>query len=83
MADVPRLTGVCADTHKFPIQMEAENSTKVVLTPHDASYTEEAYHALRVKTAENAAAVHRGAFPRYLVNPEIKARARLNTHRNP
>ena len=29
----------------------------VVLTPHYASYTEEAYHELRVKTAENAAAV--------------------------
>ncbi len=55
----------------------------VVLTPHYASYTEEAYHELRVKTAENAAAVLRGAFPKYLVNPEVKARARLNKQRNP
>ena len=53
----------------------------VVFTPHYASYTEEAYQELRVKTAENAAAVMRGEFPRYLYNPEVKANARLlNRH---
>ncbi len=53
----------------------------VVFTPHYASYTEEAYHELRVKTAENAAAVLRGEFPKYLYNPEVKANARLlNRH---
>jgi D-3-phosphoglycerate dehydrogenase len=49
----------------------------VVFTPHYASYTEEAYQELRVKTAENAAAVLRGEFPKYLYNPEVKANARL------
>jgi len=49
----------------------------VVLTPHYASYTEEAYHELRVKTAENAAAVLRGEWPKYFVNPEVKSTARL------
>jgi D-3-phosphoglycerate dehydrogenase len=49
----------------------------VVFTPHYASYTEQAYQELRVKTAENAAAVLRGEFPKYLVNPEVKANARL------
>jgi D-3-phosphoglycerate dehydrogenase len=49
----------------------------VVFTPHYASYTEEAYHELRVKTAENAAAVLQGRFPKYLVNPEVKAHARM------
>ncbi|OGB98408.1 MAG: hypothetical protein A3G35_02795 [candidate division NC10 bacterium RIFCSPLOWO2_12_FULL_66_18] len=49
----------------------------VVFTPHYASYTEEAYHELRVKTAENAAAVFRGQFPKYVYNPEVKAHARL------
>ena len=53
----------------------------VVFTPHYASYTEEAYHELRVKTAENAAAVLRGAFPKYVYNPEVKANARLLTRR--
>ncbi len=53
----------------------------VVFTPHYASYTEEAYHELRVKTAENAAAVLRGEFPKYLYNPEVKANARLLTRR--
>jgi D-3-phosphoglycerate dehydrogenase / 2-oxoglutarate reductase len=55
----------------------------VVLTPHYASYTEEAYHELRVKTAENAAAVLEGQFPKYLVNPEVKTRARLLQHGRP
>jgi D-3-phosphoglycerate dehydrogenase len=49
----------------------------VVFTPHYASYTEEAYQELRVKAAENAAAVLRGEFPKYLYNPEVKANARL------
>ena len=49
----------------------------VVFTPHYASYTEEAYHELRVKTAENAAAVLRGEWPKYFVNPEVKTTARL------
>ncbi len=49
----------------------------VVFTPHYASYTEEAYHELRVKTAENAAAVLRGEWPKYLYNPEVRANARL------
>jgi D-3-phosphoglycerate dehydrogenase len=53
----------------------------VIFTPHYASYTEEAYQELRVKTAENAAAVLRGEFPKYLYNPEVKANTRLlNRH---
>lgn len=55
----------------------------VVFTPHYASYTEEAYHELRVKTAENAAAVLEGRFPKYVYNPEVKARARFLQHGNP
>jgi len=54
----------------------------VVFTPHYASYTEEAYQELQRKTGENAAAVLRGQFPKYLVNPEVKATARLFA-RNP
>jgi D-3-phosphoglycerate dehydrogenase len=49
----------------------------VVFTPHYASYTEEAYQELQVKTGENAAAVLRGEFPTYVFNPEVRARARL------
>jgi D-3-phosphoglycerate dehydrogenase len=49
----------------------------VVFTPHYASYTEEAYQELQRKTGENAASALRGEFPRYLVNPEVKATARL------
>ncbi|RKY04329.1 C-terminal binding protein [Candidatus Poribacteria bacterium] len=43
----------------------------VVITPHYASYTEEAYHELRVKVAENAAAALQGKLPKYVVNPEV------------
>ena len=53
----------------------------VVFTPHYASYTEEAYHELRIKTAENAAAVLRGEFPKYVYNPEVKIKARLLARR--
>jgi D-3-phosphoglycerate dehydrogenase len=49
----------------------------VVFTPHYASYTEEAYQELQVKTGENAAAVLRGEFPTYVFNPEVRAKARL------
>jgi D-3-phosphoglycerate dehydrogenase len=49
----------------------------VVFTPHYASYTEEAYHELRVKTAENAASVLQGQVPKYLYNPEVKKHARM------
>ena len=49
----------------------------VVFTPHYASYTEEAYQELQVKTGENAAAVLRGEFPKYVFNPEVRANARL------
>jgi D-3-phosphoglycerate dehydrogenase / 2-oxoglutarate reductase len=49
----------------------------VVFTPHYASYTEEAYQELQVKVGQNAAAVLRGQFPKYLYNPEVKPHARL------
>jgi D-3-phosphoglycerate dehydrogenase len=50
---------------------------KVIFTPHYASYTEEAYHELAVKAAQGAASVLRGEFPRYLVNQEVKEKARM------
>jgi len=49
----------------------------VVFTPHYASYTEEAYRELQVKTGENAAAVLRGDFPKYVFNSEVRPNARL------
>ena len=53
----------------------------VVFTPHYASYTEEAYEELQLKTAQNAAEALQGEFPKYVVNPEVKATARLRTLR--
>jgi len=55
----------------------------VVFTPHYASYSEESYRELTRKTGENAAAVLRGEFPAYLVNPEVRATARMLSRRRP
>ena len=49
----------------------------VVLTPHYASYTEEAYAEMRRKIVEGVAAALRGEFPRVVVNPEVRPAARL------
>jgi len=49
----------------------------VVLTPHYASYTEEAYAEMRRKVVEGVAAALRGEFPRVVVNPEVRPHARL------
>lgn len=54
-----------------------------VFTPHYASYSEESYRELQRKTGQNAAAVLRGEFPRYLANPEVRAAARMLTRRPP
>jgi D-3-phosphoglycerate dehydrogenase len=55
----------------------------VVFTPHYASYSEESYRELQIKTGQNAAAVLAGEFPRYLVNPEVKPASRLVARRRP
>ncbi len=49
----------------------------VVITPHYASYTEEAYAEMRRKVVEAVAAALRGEFPRVVVNPEVMPTARL------
>lgn len=49
----------------------------IVITPHYASYTEEAYAEMRRKVVEAVAAALRGEFPRVVVNPEVRPTARL------
>ncbi len=49
----------------------------IVLTPHYASYTEEAYAEMRRKVVEAVAAALRGQFPRVVVNAEVMPNARL------
>ncbi|MEW6357604.1 MAG: C-terminal binding protein [Planctomycetota bacterium] len=44
----------------------------ITLTPHYASYTEEAYHELQVKVGRQAAQVLRGEWPTYFANPQVK-----------
>lgn len=48
----------------------------IVMTPHYASYTEEAYHELKVKVAEGAVQVLTQGYPTYWVNPEVKPKMR-------
>ena len=55
----------------------------VVFTPHYASYSEEFYRELQIKTGQNAAVVLSGEFPKYLMNPEVKATARMLARRRP
>jgi D-3-phosphoglycerate dehydrogenase len=49
----------------------------IVITPHYASYTEEAYAEMRRKVVESVAAALRGHFPRVVANPEVQPYARL------
>jgi len=44
----------------------------ITLTPHYASYTEEAYYELQLKVGKQAAQVLRGEWPTYFANPEVK-----------
>ena len=48
-----------------------------VLTPHVAWYSEEATLTLKRRVAEEVARVLQGEWPRSLVNPEVRASARL------
>ena len=53
------------------------NLDTTVITPHYASYTEEAYAEMRRKVVEAVASALRGEFPRVVANPEVKPTARL------
>jgi len=49
----------------------------VVLTPHFASYTDEAFEQLRRKVAQNTIDALCGRVPRYVVNPAVLEKARM------
>ena len=53
---------------------EAPNT---ILTPHVAWYSEEAQETLKRSAAEEVARVARGEWPRSVVNPEVRERARF------
>jgi D-3-phosphoglycerate dehydrogenase len=48
-----------------------------VLTPHVAWYSEESMVAVKRRAAEEVVRVAQGEWPRSLVNPEVRTRARL------
>lgn len=50
-----------------------------ILTPHVAWYSEESTLALKRRVAEEVARVAQGEWPRSLVNPEVRAAARLRS----
>ena len=49
----------------------------VILTPHFASYSEEAFRELEERVREAAIAVLRGRFPNHILNPSVERKARL------
>lgn len=49
----------------------------VIITPHFASYSEESFKELEEKVKNAALAVLKGRFPDYVVNSEVKSKARL------
>lgn len=53
----------------------------VIVTPHFASYSEEAFGELVRKVRDAAIRVLRGKFPEHMVNPEVKRQARLSRRR--
>lgn len=54
-----------------------------ILTPHVAWYSEDATRTLKRRVAEEVARVAQGEWPRSLVNPEVRASARLHSGANP
>jgi len=53
----------------------------IVLTPHVAWYSEESQVALKRSAAEEVVRVAQGEWPRSLVNPEVRPKARLQSRR--
>ncbi len=51
----------------------------VILTPHAAWYSEDSVPELRRKAALNIRQVLEGYYPKYLVNPEVKAKVNLRS----
>jgi len=53
------------------------STPNTLLTPHVAWYSEESQQALKRMAAEEVARVARGEWPRSVVNPDVRAHARL------
>ena len=49
----------------------------VIFTPHFASYSEEAFKELQKKVQDSALTLLKGRFPNYIVNSDVKSKARL------
>ena len=55
------------------------STPNTLLTPHVAWYSEESQQALKRMAAEEVARVARGEWPRSVVNPDVRANARLQS----
>jgi D-3-phosphoglycerate dehydrogenase / 2-oxoglutarate reductase len=58
-------------------QHPLRSTPNTLLTPHVAWYSQESEQALKRMAAEEVARVARGEWPRSVVNPEVRANARL------
>jgi len=75
-----RLAGVGLDVFEGePLAADhpLRTGANIVLTPHVAWYSEESQVALKRGVAEEVVRVARGEWPRSLVNPEVRQKARL------
>jgi D-3-phosphoglycerate dehydrogenase / 2-oxoglutarate reductase len=75
-----RLGGAGIDVHEQePLKPNhpLRAAPNTILTPHVAWYSEDAVRTLKRRVAEEVARVAQGEWPRSLVNPEVRASARL------
>ncbi len=75
-----RLAGAGLDVFEdepVPSDHPLRSTANTILTPHVAWYSEEAQETLKRSAAEEVARVARGEWPRSVVNPEVRPKARL------
>jgi D-3-phosphoglycerate dehydrogenase len=65
------------ETEPVPVDNPLLQMDNVVVTPHTASYSDQAFHDMRTRVGEEMARVLTGRWPLCPVNPEVKARAPL------
>lgn len=81
-----RLAGAGVDVFELePLKPNhpLRTTPNTILTPHVAWYSEEATQTLKRRVAEEIARVAQGEWPRSLVNPEVRATARLRSGAGP
>jgi D-3-phosphoglycerate dehydrogenase len=75
-----RIAGAALDVfavEPLPLDSPLRDLPNVLLTPHIASMTEEAWARLKQEVCDAVECLVRGQWPRYVVNPAVRPRANL------